>query len=206
MKPIALLPRAPQRVLVLVLVLVLAATALAGCAGPAPAPRLYQLRAAPPAPAASQAPSALQWQLLQPVSLPESLDRDALLLRQGQNGLQPLPGHRWAEPLRDSVPRVLRQDLAALLGESRVWTAPVPAGVVITRRLRVELLALEASADRSSVLLRARWSLVDPSGAAPARADSVALSAASAGTDVDSLVAAHRLALWRLAETIAATP
>jgi hypothetical protein len=29
------------------------------------------------------------------------------------------------------------------------------------------------------------------------------LSVPSAGTDVDSLVAAHRLALWRLAERIA---
>ena len=167
---------------------------------------LYQLRAAPPVATAPPTPSALQWQLLLPVSVPEYLDRDALLLPQGQSGLLPLTGHRWAEPLRDSVPRVLRQDLAALLGESRVWAAPVPAGVVITRRLRVEVLALEASADRSSVLLRARWSLLDPTGAAPARADSVVLSAPSAGTDADSLVAAHRLALWRLAERIAAPP
>ena len=174
--------------------------------------QLYRLGAAPLAtaasPSAALAPAgvALNWQLMQPVVVPAYLDRDAVLLPQGQSGLLALAGHRWAEPLRDSVPRVLRQDLATLLGESRVWIAPVPPGVVIARQLRVELLALDAAADRSAVLLRARWSLADPAGASPPRADVVALTIPSAGTDVDSLVAAHRLALWRLAERIAATP
>jgi hypothetical protein len=104
------------------------------------------------------------------------------------------------------MPRLLRQDLSSLLGEARVWVTPVPAGVSIARQLRVELLGLEAAADRSAVLLRARWSVVDPAGAVPPRADSVALSVPSAGPDIDSLVAAHRLALWRLAERIVAAP
>ena len=57
--------------------------------------------------------------------LPEVLERDALLMPQGQAGLEALQGHRWAEPLRDAVPRLLRQDLATLLGEARVWSAPI---------------------------------------------------------------------------------
>jgi uncharacterized lipoprotein YmbA len=184
----------------------LVAATLAGCATSSPPAQLYHLRSAAPVANAAPAPSTLNWQLLQPVRVPEYLDRDALLLPQGQSGLLALPGHRWAEPLRDSVPRVLRQDLAALLGEARIWTAPVPPGVTIARQVRVELLALEASADRSSVSLRARWSVIDPGGAGSARADAVTLSVPSAGTDVDNLVAAHRLALWRLAERIAASP
>lgn len=183
----------------------LAGLLLIGCAA-APPVQLYQLRSAPPLAAITPVASSAQWQLMQPVRVPEYLDRDALLLPQGQSGLLALSGHRWAESLRDSVPRVLHQDLAALLGEARVWTAPVPAGVAITRQLRVELLALEASADRRSVNLRARWSIVDPGVASSVRADAATLNIASAGADVDSLVAAHRLALWRLAERIAASP
>jgi uncharacterized protein len=184
----------------------LTVSTLAGCAASSPLVQLYHLRSAAPVASAAPVPSTMNWQLLQPVRVPEYLDRDALLLPQGQSGLLALPGHRWAEPLRDSVPRVLRQDLATLLGEARVWSAPVPAGVSIGRQVRVELLALEASADRSSVNLRARWSVIDPGGAGSARADAVTLSIPSTGTDVDSLVAAHRLALWRLAERIAASP
>ena len=136
---------------------------LAACASPAPPPALYQLRGAPPAPVQT-VPGTQVLQLLLPVALPEALQRDALLLPLGQAGLQALTGHRWAEPLVDVVPRLLRQDLAALLGEARVWAAPLPAGVAITRQCRVEILSLMTTPDRMAVLLQARWTLSDPSG------------------------------------------
>jgi uncharacterized lipoprotein YmbA len=150
--------------------------------------------------------AAEQWQVVG-VALPDYLDRDVLLVPEGRTGMQPLVGHRWAEPLRDAVPRLLRQDLTALAGADRVWTAPVPPGVTITRRLRVEIQALEATPDRGAVRLRARWTLADPraTDAAPAVRQGE-VTADVAGGDVDALVAAHRLAIWRLAERIAAAP
>ena len=184
----------------------LVCAALSACVATSPPVQLYRLNALPPVTAPPAGVTQGIWQLVLPVSVPEYLDRDAVLVPQGQSGLQALPGHRWAESLRDSVPRLLRQDLSLLLGASSVWSAPVPAGVVISRQLRVELTALDIGADRASVVLQARWSLADPSATTPPRAEAVALSIPSAGTDVDSLVAAHRLALWRLAERIAATP
>jgi uncharacterized lipoprotein YmbA len=180
---------------------VIALALLAGCAAPQPAPRLYQLRAAPPMPVVPVA-SGQVVQLLA-VSLPELLERDALLIPQGQAGLDALTGHRWAEPLRDAVPRVLRQDLAALIGEARVWTAPLPAGVALTRRLRVEIGVLQARPDRGGVWLEARWTLSDATGNAPPRVELTRIEAPAAGTEPDALVAAHRLALWRLAERLA---
>ena len=176
---------------------------LAACASPAPPPALYQLRSAPPVPVQAVAAPQQVLQLLLPVALPEALQRDALLLPQGQTGLQALAGHRWAEPLADAVPRLLRQDLAALLGEARVWAAPVPAGVVITRQCRVEILSLLATPERTAVVLQARWTLSDPSGRIAPQVQTTQISVPSAGPDVDALVAAHRLALWRLAEQVA---
>ena len=194
---------------------VLATLALLGaCASPAPPARLVQMRAATPVPApalpvASASSAADIWQLMLPLRLPDYLDRDALLVPQGQAGLIPLPGQRWAEPLRDSVPRLLRADLATLLGEARFWSSPLPPGITAQRQLRVDILAFESSADQRAVLLHARWSLVDTragSGAALApRAERFELSVPVDGTGADSLVAAHRLALWRLAERIAST-
>lgn len=184
-----------------------AALALLGACGSAPLPvQLYRLAAPAPAgagAAASPVAASGVWQLVPPVRLPEYLDRDALLVPMGQSGLQALAGHRWAEPLRESVPRLLRQDLATLLGEARVWGVPLPAGVPVTQQLRVELLALEPAADRSAVTLRARWSLADTAGRNPPRVDAALIVVPVAGSDIDALVAAHRLALWRLAERIA---
>ncbi len=175
---------------------------LAACASPAPPPALYQLRGAPPAPVQT-VPGPHVLQLLLPVALPEALQRDALLLPQGQAGVQALAGHRWAEPLADAVPRLLRQDLAALLGEARVWAVPLPAGVAITRQCRVEILSLLATPDRTAVLLQARWTLSDTSGRSAPVVQTTQISVPSVGPDVDALVAAHRLALWRLAEQVA---
>ena len=180
---------------------------LVACSSTPQPVQLYRLAAAPPASAVAAAgattgtPAAV-WQLVPPVRLPEYLDRDAILVPTGQSGLQALAGHRWAEPLRESVPRLLRQDLATLLGESRVWGAPLPAGVVVTQQLRVEVLALEPAPDRSAVTLQARWSVVDAAGKAPPRVDSAIIVAPAAAGTIDDLVAAHRLALWRLAERI----
>ena len=176
---------------------------LAACASPAPPPALYQLRSSPPVPVQAVAAPQQVLQLLLPVALPEALQRDALLLPQGQTGLQALAGHRWAEPLADAVPRLLRQDLVALLGEARVWAAPVPAGVVITRQCRVEILSLLATPERTAVVLQARWTLSDPSGRIAPQVQTTQIGVPSAGPDVDALVAAHRLALWRLAEQVA---
>ncbi len=179
-----------------------AAAALGGC-GTSPPVQLYHLRSEPPLPTPAAA-GAEVWQLMLPVRLPDYLDREALLLPQGETGLLALSGHRWAESLRDAVPRVLRADLAARLGEGRVWTSPLPAGLTAARQLRVELLGFEAAADRTAVRLQARWTLVDPQGRQPPHAEITSLRVPVDGGGIDRLVAAHRLALWRLAERIVA--
>jgi hypothetical protein len=175
---------------------------LAACALPA-ASHLYQLRSAPPLEVRPQA-TAHVWQLMRPVSVPELLERSEILLPEGTAGLRALGGHRWAEPLRDAVPRLLRQDLAALWGESRVWTAPVPAGVPLSRQLRVEILSLQARADLRGVLLQARVTVADISGSTAPRVRTFDIEAPSSSPEPDALVAAHRLALFSLAQQLAA--
>ena len=179
---------------------------LAGCASPLPPVQWVRLPDQPPDAATSLRPVAgASWQLMAPVPLPGHLDRDALLVPQGRAGLQPLGGARWAEPLRDAVPRLLRNDLASLLG-APLWTAPLPPGVRPARQLRLELTALDVGPDGRSVRLQARWSLADPAGATPPQLGEAAFSTAADGADADSLALAHRRALWQLAQRIAATP
>ena len=190
---------------------------LAGCGSAPPPDRLLRLplaaeaatsaSASPTPPAAAAAPAAAAspapepWQLVLPVAVPSYLDTSALLVPDPGAGLAPLPGVRWAELLRDAVPRLLRHDLAQLRGDAGPWTAPLPPGLAAAR-LRVELLAFEAEPDGAAVRLAARWSL--------ARADGSALQAARAelrvpvtGAGPDALVLAHRQALRQLAERIA---
>jgi uncharacterized lipoprotein YmbA len=180
--------------------------ALGACGSRLPEPRLYRLDAAAPVtvrrPGAATASGGEHWQLLLPVQMPDYLDRSAVLLPQGPAQVLRLSEHQWAEPLTEAVPRLLRHDLAVLVGAGRVWSAPVPAGVVIARQVRVEVLAFEAQGDPRAVRLVARLVWSDGKGARPARTDLVTVVADTTGTGVDAVVAAHRLALWRLAEHI----
>lgn len=192
------------------------AAAWVGCLGslvlvacsssPSPPLRYYQLRLDPPAGEAVPARAVAQadtWQLVSPVRLPDYLDRDALWLAVGGNSLQALDGHRWAEPLRTAVPRVLAHDLGILRGNDRVWSGSLPAGVVAARQVRVEVLEFGPGPDGRAIRLRARWTITDPSGAAPVQTDEAEVEAPSAGRSPEPLVDAHRLALWRLALRIA---
>lgn len=178
---------------------------LAGCASSLPAVQWLRLPADPPKASAAPGAAAASWQLMAPVPLPGHLDRDALLVPQGQAGLQPLGGARWAEPLRDAVPRLLRQDLARLRG-APLWVAPLPPGVRPARQLRLEIGLLEVGADGRSVRLQARWSLADPAGGSAPQLGEAAFTTAAGGSDADALAVAHRQALWQLAQRVAATP
>ena len=184
--------------------LVAAPWLLSACARPAVPTRWYELRSPPPGPGpAARAGDGALWEVARTVGLPGALDRDTLMVATGAASLEPLAGHRWVEPLRDSIPRLLVADLALLRGEGLVWRAPAPAGVAVARRLRVEIITLMADEARRALRLQARWWLTDArtSAAAPTlgAADfSVELSDRS----VDALAAAHRLALWQLAVRI----
>ncbi len=190
-------------------------TTLLGACGSSPPVRLYVLSSLPPVPppaapgAGAAAPAVTAtpetWQLLQPLRIPEYLDREALLLPEGGSGLLVSSGHRWAESLRDAVPRVLLQDLRTLRGDGQVWSSPVPPGLAVARQLRVELTGFEAEPDQRAVRLLARWTWLDPRGQAAPQSHAVQLREANAGGGIDGLVAAHRLALWRLAERISAS-
>lgn len=178
--------------------------ALAAC-GSSPPVALYRLPSAPIGAVSVQAPAADTdvW-LLSGVRLPEYLDRDALLWPSGTTGLRALPGQRWAEPLRDAVPRVLRADLARLRGTDKVWAAPLPAGLRAQRVLRIEVQTFEVSGSGQQFDLTARWWLTDPEGRTPALVRQFEHHRPlSADTGPDALVAAHREALWALARDIA---
>ena len=186
---------------------------LTSCGTPGPAPRLYQLRteapvAAPTAAAlTAAAPNTLGvWELASDVRVPSYLDRETLVVLDGTSRLELLEGQRWAEPLRDTLPRLLRHDLALLRGASNIWLAPAPPGVNVNRQLRVEVLSLQASRSRGAVLLQARWWFTGDRSAPPQALTADLHAPIGNVNDGDAIAAAHRVVLWQLAERIARQP
>lgn len=183
----------------------IAALAAVGCGTPGPPPRLVRLPA-DAGEASTVAPAAAAvWELAAEVRLPAYLDRETLVVAHSGAAMELLEGIRWAEPLRDAVPRLLRSDLERLRGADRVWLAPLPEPLRAARRLRVELLACHADVAGRVLLLDARWTLADPAGVRPPQAATARLRLPLPGTDAEAIVRAHRTALWQLAERIAAS-
>ncbi|MBY0410267.1 MAG: PqiC family protein [Burkholderiaceae bacterium] len=191
---------------------------LTACSTPLPAITLLRMpleapgvaNQAPTAPVQSSnttATQALAVQLL-PVQLAGHLDREALVTASGPGTLHVSDYARWAEPLRESVTRLLRHDLEQQLGMDRLWQSGGSAtqNRPTHQRLRVELTALEWQPDQTNVRLQARWQWDTGARAGGMSTSTLAdFTVPVASTDLNAIVLAHRQALYQLAGRIAAS-
>lgn len=175
------------------------AALLAACAAPTPQERYYTLSGpAAPLPAANAtAPS-----ILVSVAVPEGVDRSPMVLRTGPNEVQVTDFHRWAEPLKHAIPRVVAEHLARALRTPRVFSGRA-AGRPVDVRVSIDIQRFESSLDQGATL-DALWSITGPEGA-PRRSGRSLLHEPAASPDAAAVAAAHSRALGRLALEIAAT-
>jgi uncharacterized protein len=170
----------------------------AGCFG-GPAPKLnYYTLATPQAPGASGATSTLSV-FVGPVTVPEGVDRPQMVLRSGANQVDIDDFHRWAEPVKYAIPRVLADALMKELATQRVMTTRQSSVLDFDYRVAIDVQRFDSSlGDGAS--LDALWTLRDKAGAIRT-GRTVAQERAG---DYDGIAAAHGRALERLARDIAA--
>ena len=178
------------------------ALALAGC-GSALKTNYYTLASgADPRPAAVAQPASSPIGVtVGPVTLPDAVDRPNLVVRTAENQVTLLDQHRWAEPLKREIPRVLAGHLSRLLGTPRVSVFPNGAGGPGDVRVRVDVQRFE-SVPGQEALLEVFWTVMPPAG--EPRAGHWTVRVPVAGPGYDALVAAHGVALERLGEELAA--
>ncbi|WP_332673631.1 PqiC family protein [Aromatoleum sp.] len=176
----------------------LLAVALAGC-GTTPKTSYYTLAPGPVQPDAAQ--SAAQYTVaVGPVTLPDAVDRPQLVVRVATNQVALLDQHRWAEPLKSEIPRVIAGNLTQLLGMARVWAYPQNTGSDADYRVRVDIVSFE-SAPGDSVTLGALWA-VERKAAGEVRAGRSVIQLPAMGPDYAAVVAAHGRALASLSEEL----
>jgi len=178
------------------------ALALAGCGSP-PKTSYYTLapRGDPRPAAVAQPASSPIGVTVGPVTLPDLVDRPNLVVRTAENQVTLLDQHRWAEPLKREIPRVLAGHLSRLLGTPRVSVFPNGAGGPGDVRVRIDIQRFE-SVPGQEALLEAFWTVTPPTG--EPRAGRWTVRVPVTGPGYDALVAAHGVALERLGEELAA--
>ena len=153
------------------------------------------------------APAAASWNTvlgIGPVTIPGYLDRPQLVTRVESNEVRLSGVARWAEPLREGVLRVLRQDLLVASGARSVVLYPWSAGALVEVVVAVDLLGFEPDA-RGNATLVARWSVREAAHGAVRTVRESHLSKPANGKGTGAEVAALSQALAALAGEIAVT-
>ena len=179
-------------------VLVFAAAIAAGC-GASPKTSYYTLDAGG-TPAAAH-PSGVSV-VVGPVTLPETVDRPQLVVRASANRVDIAELHRWAEPLKSEIPRVVAANLARELGSARVSGYPQHALSAPDFTVLIDVQRFD-SVSGEAVTIEALWSIRRAAGG-ELRSGRSAVREPVAGAGYDALVAAHARALARISGEIAA--
>lgn len=144
--------------IVLSAVFICALLLLGGCGIKAPV-QYYQLSAMAGTITTKDAPISTPRTIgLDPVALPEYLERPQIITRLSANQVAFSQDHRWAEPLADNLPRVLQENLASLFGPDAILLSPWPQGNAVDMRIKIQVLQFE-NTDDGVAHLTARWSV-----------------------------------------------
>jgi uncharacterized protein len=137
-----------------------------------------------------------------PVRLPEFLDRPQIIIRMGSNRVQLVEGHRWAEPLAENIPRVLRENLAARLGTERIQYFPWNQTAAVDLQIPVEILRFEGEGYKEAHL-EVIWSVQGRGGKKLLPQRRAKYQVAAAQADCEGLVQALSRTLALLSREIA---
>lgn len=167
----------------------------AGCAG-TPEPRFYTLSAQIESAAYAPGPSVS----VAAVTVPDVVDRPQLVVAVNANEVIIVQQHRWAEPLKGELGRVIAENLSRTTGNAHIAAYPQNASLNANYRLLVDFQRF-AGQPQGAVVLDALWSLRAANGellrSGRARAQ------AQSGQGYDALVAAYSRALAKICTEIA---
>ena len=136
------------------------------------------------------------------VKIPDALDRPQLLIRSAGNRLLLSEQRRWAEPLRQEIPRVVADDLGRLLDSSGVAALPVDVDrFAADFRVQLDVQRLDVVAGQGADL-DLFW-LLEPRQGKATVGRSTLREPLAAGDDPAAPVAALRRALARASADIA---
>jgi len=181
------------------LLLVATLVSMSGCFGATKPADFYVLGpTAPPATQRTQDPIVL----VGPITMPRYLDRPQIVTRHASGRIEFDEFARWAEPLNQTVPSVIAENLSQLNGSERI----VPYLNIKTTSIDFRLVAIVSRFDiddSGRALLDVKWSLMGPVEDISTMAHHSTYRGDAGGTDYARLVAAMNSLLLRWSEDIA---
>jgi len=140
---------------------------------------------------------------LGPITIPETLNRPNIVTPLDSNQLVVAEYHRWSEPLRENLSRVLMSNIAERLMLDKLYPYPW-LGNAIDYQVRLDVMEMMGSLQKD-VYLQVRWQIL--SGDKPAKLIDTRISDYTvpvSGSGYSPMVAAFSKAVALLSEDISA--
>ena len=137
-----------------------------------------------------------------PVELPAHLDRSQIVTRASDYQLELSESHQWAEPLKDSVSRVIAVNLSNMLESNRVYVIPRRQSVSLDFQVSIDVARFDGRLGEAAVL-GARWILYGENTREPLLSRVTIVREDTADSSYDALVAAASRTLEVLSREIA---
>jgi uncharacterized lipoprotein YmbA len=137
-------------------------------------------------------------------TVPELVDRLHLVERTHTNQIEIREFHRWAEPLKSSIPRLLAENLSRLLESDRISSYPQNMGSDADFRVFVDFHRFES--EGSAVSVDALWNIrrtADGGQKSGQKSGRMRIREVTGGQGYESVVAAYTRALSALSSDIA---
>jgi len=137
-----------------------------------------------------------------PITIPETVNRPNIVTPKDANQLEVAEYHRWSEPLRENISRVMITNLAQRLGVNKLYAYPW-LRTEIDNIVRLDVLQMTGSISES-VYLQVRWQVL--TGSKPYQLLETKITEYRqpvAGGGYSSLVAAYSAAYASLTDDVA---
>ena len=137
-----------------------------------------------------------------PFKIPDYLDRPQIITRVSPNKVELAEFNRWAEPLRDSIPNVLAENLSILLATDRVVVFPWKSSVPIDYQVKVVITRFDGTPGKV-VSMKGRWALFGEGGEKMIVVKRTKIQKRVDGKGYEAVVSAQGRALAELSRQIA---
>ena len=138
-----------------------------------------------------------------PITLPELIDRPQFVVRVGPNQVAIAEQHRWAEPLKSQIARVIAQNLTQFLGATQVRTEYQSQNDDAEYRVLLDIQEFESMLGQG-VTIEVYWTIRRTSGN-EVQTGRPLLRQPVVGKGYEALVAAHGRAFAVVSLEIAST-
>ncbi|MFZ7125612.1 MAG: PqiC family protein [Desulfobacterales bacterium] len=132
-----------------------------GCMGQTPPASFYDLSVDAAMGSALRAGPSVSAVGIGPVRIPDALDRLQIVTRQSPQRLDVSEFHRWGSRLREALPRVVAENIAALMPGTPVVVLPWVGIGRPSHRVTLDVVRFDGNPG-DQVILAVNWSIVTP--------------------------------------------